>query len=105
MAIWLITDGGLIFYLVERAFHLSEIQNLSFLAFIGAFLVLSFFCYMWTVVDAFYLHLIKKTFNKDPDSEALTPVVQNKEPCNDNLYTELTPNKSSLQFLFSVGKP
>lgn len=90
---WLIADGGLIFYFIERAFHLSEIRSLSFLAFIGAFLVLSFFGYIWTVVDGYYLHLIKKTFNKDSeDSELTTPVVQNKPPCKDNLYTELTPN-------------
>lgn len=87
---WLIADGGLIFYFIERAFHLSEINNLSFLAFIGAFLALSFFCYIWTVVDAYYLELIKKPSNKDVDSEATTPTVVDSPQCKDNLYTELT---------------
>lgn len=86
---WLIADGGLIFYFIERAFHLSEIKNLSFLAFIGAFLALAFFGYIWTVVDAYYLELIKNNSNKDADSEVSTPVV-NSPPCKDNLYTELT---------------
>ncbi len=87
---WLIADGGLIFYFVERSFHLSEIKSLSFLAFIGAFLGLSFFFYIWTVVDAYYLELIKRNFNnKDADSEVTTPVVDTP-PCKDNLYTELT---------------
>lgn len=86
---WLIADGGLIFYFIERSFHLSEISNLSFIAFIGAFLALSFFCYIWTVVDAYYLELITNKFNKDADSEVTTPVVDSP-PCKDNLYTELT---------------
>lgn len=86
---WLIADGGLIFYFIERAFHLSEIKNLSFLAFIGAFLALSFFCYIWTVVDEYYLELIRNNSNKDGDSEVTTPVVDTP-PCKDNLYTELT---------------
>lgn len=86
---WLIADGGLIFYIIERAFHLSEISHLSFLAYIGAFMALSFFCYIWAVVDAYYLELIKKNFNKDADSEITTPVVDTPT-CKDNLYTELT---------------
>lgn len=87
---WLIADGGLIFYAIERAFHLSELENLSFLAFIGAFLALSCLGYIWSVVDAYYLALIKKQFNKDAeDSEVTTPVVDSPV-CKDNLYTELT---------------
>lgn len=86
---WLIADGGLIFYFIERAFHLSELSHLSFLAFIGAFLALSFFGYIWSVVDAYYLELIKKQIDKDADSEATTQVVDSPV-CKDNLYTELT---------------
>lgn len=88
---WLIADGGLIFYAFERAFHLSEFENLSFLAFIGAFLALSCLCYIWAVVDAYYVTLIQNQFNKidAEDSEVTTPVVDTPV-CKDNLYTELT---------------
>lgn len=86
---WLIADGGLIFYIVQRSFHLSEINHLPFVAFIGAFSVLSFLCYIWAVVDAYYLELIKRNINKDADSEVTTPVVDSPA-CKDNLYTELT---------------
>lgn len=88
---WLIADAGLIFYFVERAFHLSEIKNLSFLAIIGTFMALSFFGYLWSVVDAYYLELIGKNFDKsDSDSEGTTTPVVASPPCKDNLYTELT---------------
>lgn len=90
---WLIVDGALIFYLIERAFHLSDIQNISFLGFICAFLILSFFCYIWSVVDSFYMVLVRKQSSKDIDSEATTPVVNNSKPCNDNVYTELSTEK------------
>lgn len=86
---WLIADGGLIFYILQRSFHLSEINHLPFVAFIGAFSVLSFLCYIWTVVDAYYLELINRNINKDADSEVTTPVVDSPV-CKDNLYTELT---------------
>lgn len=86
---WLIADAGLIFYFIERSFHLSNLSKLSFLAFIGAFLGLSFFGYIWTVVDAYYLELIKKENNKDADSEVTTQAVDSPV-CKDNLYTELT---------------
>lgn len=88
---WLIADAGLMFYFVERAFHLSEIKNLSFLVIIGTFMALSFFGYIWSVVDAYYLELVRKNVNKaDSDSEGTTTPVIDSPPCKDNVYTELT---------------